>query len=111
MQARQSMPIAAEQGPWQAASAAALADCRDQPAARLCLGSGIAIAYCKTSMHKTHSMSLIPFADGPGLQPYTGIPSQWWFGGGTDITPSYLYPEDMRHFHSTYKARLSWGGL
>ena len=35
-----------------------------------------------------------------------GIPSQWWFGGGTDITPSYLYPEDMRHFHSTYKARL-----
>lgn len=36
---------------------------------------------------------------------WRGIPSQWWFGGGTDITPSYLYPEDMRHFHSTYKAR------
>jgi coproporphyrinogen III oxidase len=34
---------------------------------------------------------------------WKGIPSQWWFGGGTDITPSYLYPEDMRHFHSTYK--------
>eukprot|EP00953_Heterococcus_sp_UTEX-ZZ885_P041806 21307-Heterococcus_DN1.PRE.2 len=28
----------------------------------------------------------------------------WWFGGGTDITPSYLYEDDMKHFHGTYKA-------
>ena len=34
-----------------------------------------------------------------------GVPRQWWFGGGTDITPSYLYPDDMRHFHGMYKAR------
>lgn len=27
----------------------------------------------------------------------------WWFGGGTDITPSYLNEEDMQHFHGTYK--------
>eukprot|EP01041_Mallomonas_annulata_P000157 gene157-261_t len=27
----------------------------------------------------------------------------WWFGGGTDITPSYLVEEDMKHFHGTYK--------
>ena len=27
----------------------------------------------------------------------------WWFGGGTDITPSYLDEEDMKHFHGTYK--------
>lgn len=27
----------------------------------------------------------------------------WWFGGGTDITPSYLDVEDMEHFHGTYK--------
>jgi coproporphyrinogen III oxidase len=27
----------------------------------------------------------------------------WWFGGGTDITPSYLNLDDMRHFHGTYK--------
>lgn len=27
----------------------------------------------------------------------------WWFGGGTDITPSYLDKEDMAHFHGTYK--------
>ena len=27
----------------------------------------------------------------------------WWFGGGTDITPSYIDTEDMSHFHGTYK--------
>lgn len=27
----------------------------------------------------------------------------WWFGGGTDITPSYIDEEDMKHFHGTYK--------
>ena len=27
----------------------------------------------------------------------------WWFGGGTDITPSYLNEEDMKHFHGTFK--------
>lgn len=27
----------------------------------------------------------------------------WWFGGGADLTPSYLFEEDARHFHSTLK--------
>lgn len=27
----------------------------------------------------------------------------WWFGGGTDLTPSYLYDEDTIHFHRTIK--------
>lgn len=26
-----------------------------------------------------------------------------WFGGGTDLTPYYLFEEDAAHFHSTYK--------
>jgi len=26
-----------------------------------------------------------------------------WFGGGTDLTPYYLFDEDARHFHQTYK--------
>ena len=26
-----------------------------------------------------------------------------WFGGGTDITPYYLFEEDAKHFHQTYK--------
>jgi len=27
----------------------------------------------------------------------------WWFGGGSDLTPSYLFEEDVKHFHGTYK--------
>ncbi|GAX26527.1 coproporphyrinogen III oxidase [Fistulifera solaris] len=27
----------------------------------------------------------------------------WWFGGGTDITPSYIDVDDMKHFHGTLK--------
>lgn len=26
-----------------------------------------------------------------------------WFGGGTDLTPYYLYEEDAKHFHQIYK--------
>ena len=26
-----------------------------------------------------------------------------WFGGGTDLTPYYLFEEDALHFHQTYK--------
>lgn len=35
---------------------------------------------------------------------YEGLPGRWWFGGGSDITPSYIFAEDMQHFHGTYKA-------
>src|SRR3954468_24382673 len=34
----------------------------------------------------------------------TGALTDRWFGGGTDLTPYYLYEEDVRHFHATYKA-------
>ena len=27
----------------------------------------------------------------------------WWFGGGTDLTPSYLFEEDAIHFHKIIK--------
>ena len=26
-----------------------------------------------------------------------------WFGGGTDLTPYYLFDEDAKHFHNVYK--------
>jgi len=29
--------------------------------------------------------------------------TQWWFGGGTDLTPMYLDKEDVTHFHKTLK--------
>ncbi|XP_034179890.1 oxygen-dependent coproporphyrinogen-III oxidase [Osmia lignaria lignaria] len=28
---------------------------------------------------------------------------QWWFGGGTDLTPYYLNEDDVKHFHGTLK--------
>lgn len=27
-----------------------------------------------------------------------------WFGGGTDLTPYYLFEDDARHFHGVYKS-------
>jgi coproporphyrinogen III oxidase len=30
-------------------------------------------------------------------------PTDRWFGGGTDLTPYYLFEEDAKHFHQTYK--------
>ncbi|KAL5705584.1 coproporphyrinogen oxidase [Ranunculus cassubicifolius] len=32
-----------------------------------------------------------------------GAPRQWWFGGGTDLTPSYIFEEDVKHFHMVQK--------
>ena len=32
-----------------------------------------------------------------------GEPNSWWFGGGTDLTPNYLFDEDAIHFHKTLK--------
>ncbi|TKX19463.1 oxygen-dependent coproporphyrinogen-III oxidase [Elsinoe australis] len=32
-----------------------------------------------------------------------GTPNAWWFGGGTDLTPCYLFDEDVIHFHRTIK--------
>ena len=30
----------------------------------------------------------------------------WWFGGGMDLTPYYLYEEDAKHFHQCCKTAL-----
>ncbi|CAN0927563.1 Oxygen-dependent coproporphyrinogen-III oxidase, chloroplastic [Linum grandiflorum] len=32
-----------------------------------------------------------------------GAPRQWWFGGGTDLTPAYIFEDDVKHFHSIQK--------
>ncbi|MFE4106627.1 oxygen-dependent coproporphyrinogen oxidase [Almyronema epifaneia] len=31
-------------------------------------------------------------------------PQYWWFGGGADLTPAYLFEEDAVHFHKAHKA-------
>ena len=38
------------------------------------------------------------------LQNEAGDVTDRWFGGGTDLTPYYLFEEDARHFHGTYKS-------
>lgn len=35
-----------------------------------------------------------------------GTPQTWWFGGGADLTPSYLYEEDAKRFHQEHKNAL-----
>ncbi|KAK9722475.1 Coproporphyrinogen-III oxidase [Basidiobolus ranarum] len=37
------------------------------------------------------------------IQDEDGNPQAWWFGGGSDLTPCYLFEEDIVHFHSTMK--------
>lgn len=32
-----------------------------------------------------------------------GSPQAWWFGGGTDLTPTYLFDEDAKFFHQSLK--------
>ncbi|KOS22640.1 Oxygen-dependent coproporphyrinogen-III oxidase [Escovopsis weberi] len=32
-----------------------------------------------------------------------GSAQAWWFGGGSDLTPSYLFDEDAAHFHAALK--------
>ncbi|KZT62190.1 Coproporphyrinogen oxidase [Calocera cornea HHB12733] len=43
-------------------------------------------------------------ADAGGEAKADDGPMAWWFGGGSDLTPSYLYEDDAVHFHSTIKA-------
>lgn len=42
--------------------------------------------------------------------PETGGAGTWWFGGGADLTPLYLYAEDAVHFHQTIKDALDRHG-
>uniref|UniRef100_A0A8R7UWA9 Oxygen-dependent coproporphyrinogen-III oxidase, chloroplastic n=1 Tax=Triticum urartu TaxID=4572 RepID=A0A8R7UWA9_TRIUA len=46
---------------------------------------------------ETEAPQDITAADAPGA------PRQWRFGGGTDLTPSYIIEEDIKHFHSVQK--------
>eukprot|EP00897_Mesotaenium_endlicherianum_P010716 jgi/Mesen1/9673/ME000674S09281 len=36
-------------------------------------------------------------------QDLENAPRAWWFGGGTDLTPSYVFDEDVTHFHQVQK--------
>ena len=38
------------------------------------------------------------------LTDLAGVPLDAWLGGGTDLTPTYPYPDDAAHFHRALKA-------
>ncbi|KAG4952775.1 hypothetical protein JHK85_039174 [Glycine max] len=40
-----------------------------------------------------------------------GAPRQWWFGGGTDLTPAYIFEEDVKHFHSLGSLKIGGIGM
>ena len=55
--------------------------------------------YRMFELYKNEDSSLIPPPTGGG----GGAVIDRWFGGGTDLTPYYLFEEDAKHFHQTYK--------
>ncbi|KAG9308526.1 Coproporphyrinogen III oxidase [Chiua virens] len=53
------------------------------------------------TVHANYRYFEITEQAGEGEQ--TGRVVAWWFGGGSDLTPSYLDEEDAKHFHTTLK--------
>ena len=59
-----------------------------------CVDCGYSLLCDNQEKHSGLSFGLSICADAPGA------PRQWWFGGGTDLTPAYIFEEDVKHFHS-----------
>lgn len=52
----------------------------------------------------THTEKLKDGSPNPRYDPSDPTkPAAWWFGGGTDLTPIYLFDGDATHFHNTLK--------
>lgn len=52
----------------------------------------------------THPPKLQDGTPNPRYDPQNpNKPAAWWFGGGTDLTPIYLFDSDATHFHNTLK--------
>nr|XP_024358683.1 coproporphyrinogen-III oxidase 1, chloroplastic-like isoform X3 [Physcomitrium patens] len=65
-------------------------------------GWGFQVMHPKNPMAPTVHFNYRYFeTDSP--QDVEGAPRAWWFGGGTDLTPSYLFEEDVKHFHQVQK--------
>ncbi len=54
--------------------------------------------HCNYRMFELYNHSLSPTGGGQ-----EGVVIDRWFGGGTDLTPYYLFEEDAKHFHQTYR--------
>ena len=71
-------------------------------------------AVCPSSQHFSQAPTVhanFRFFEVVSTHPETGKEhTEWWFGGGADLTPNYLYEEDAVHFHSAMKAGCDAGG-
>lgn len=53
----------------------------------------------------THPPKLADGSSNPRYDPaHPEKPAAWWFGGGSDLTPIYLFDADATHFHNTLKS-------
>ncbi|KKZ59178.1 coproporphyrinogen III oxidase [[Emmonsia] crescens] len=60
------------------------------------------VLHPKNPMAPTVHLNYRYFETADPKNPLSGD-KNWWFGGGTDLTPSYLFPDDCKHFHKTIK--------
>jgi coproporphyrinogen III oxidase len=75
---------------------------KDLPAdySRAFFAAGISLVFHPKNPHApTMHANVRLFERGDGQ-----APGSWWYGGGADLTPSYLYEEDAVHFHRVMKA-------
>lgn len=56
------------------------------------------VIHARNPMVPTAHVNYRYFQIGDGTQP-----GSWWFGGGGDLTPTYLFEEDAVHFHRLHK--------
>lgn len=63
-----------------------------------CATSTSVVINAKNPMVPTAHVNYRYFQIGDGTQP-----GSWWFGGGGDLTPIYLFEEDAVHFHLVHK--------
>lgn len=56
------------------------------------------VIHARNPMVPTAHVNYRYFQIGDGTQP-----NSWWFGGGGDLTPIYLFEEDAVHFHQLHK--------
>lgn len=61
--------------------------------------------YFEVDKFDTPSSALDTTSGTASVESKSAEPLAWWFGGGSDLTPSYLYPEDAEDFHNSIKRR------
>lgn len=64
--------------------------------------AGISLVLHPRNPHAPTTHANFRYFEALSVNPETGERKiVWWFGGGADLTPSYLYEEDAVHFHQT----------